>query len=137
MWRLKQPKQSSRLLFDAGGLAWVGAEIVTRHIGKTELFVAGELPGQVEVNLQTQQLTFGDQFGGRGFFELQQGVGGFDLDPFAGVEFDLERGVGFRQDAAGQKFAGFFKQCMHARHCPMGSAWLNGFRPSLKSPEHL
>ena len=120
MRRLKQPEQSSRLLLQAGGLAGVGAEVVARQVGKTEFLVAGKFPGQVQVNLQAQQLAARQQFCRRRFFKFQQGVGRFDLDPLARVEFDLQRRVGLGQDAAGQKLAGFFKQCVHGLNCPMG-----------------
>ena len=120
MRRLKQPEQSSRLLLQAGGLAGVGAEVVARQVGKTELLVAGKFPGQVQVNLQAQQLAARQQFCRRRFFKFQQGVGRFDLDPLARVEFNLHRSVGLGQDAAGQKLAGFFKQCVHEPNCPMG-----------------
>ena len=90
MRRFKQAKQGGRLLLQAGGLAGVGAEVVARQVGKTEFLVAGKFPGQVQVNLQAQQLAARQQFCRRRFFKFQQGVGRFDLDPLARVEFDLQ-----------------------------------------------
>ena len=113
MRRVVQAEQRGGLLLRRGGLGGVSAEILARQFGKAEFLVAGEFPGQVQVDFFNQALAGGDEFGGRGFFELQQRIGCLDLDALARVEFDLQRTIGFRQNPAGQELAGFFKQYKH------------------------
>ncbi len=105
----KQPEQCGDLLLLRGGLA-VGAEIIAGQVGKAEFFFAGEFPREFELYVLAELLPGGDQFCGRGFFKLQQRVHGLDLDALARVQLDLEGAVRLRQNAAGQKLAGLFKQ---------------------------
>ena len=110
MRRVKQTKQRGGLLLQRGGLGWVGAEVVTRQIGKTKFIVAGKLPGQLQFNVCSQLLRGGDKLGRRRFLKLQQRIDSLDLDAFARVQLHLQRAVCFRQNAASQMLAGFFKQ---------------------------
>ena len=108
--RIKQPEQCSGLLLQRGWLGGVGAEVVTRQVGKTKFIIAGKFPGQFQFNIYRQLLRCGYKFGGRRFFKLEQGIHGLDLDAFARVQLDLQRTVGLKQYAASQMLAGFFKQ---------------------------
>jgi len=45
-----------------------------------------------------------------GLRKAQQHQGGLDLDALARFKLDLQRGIGFGQDAAGEQLAGFVKQ---------------------------
>jgi hypothetical protein len=119
MRRLVQAEQRTGLLGQRG----VGREIVAGQVGKAEIVLGREFPGQVQLNGLGHGLGLGDELGGGGLFELQQDVRGLDLDPLARIELNLGRGVGFGQDTmAGHEFAGFFKQCMHrAADSPMGA----------------
>jgi hypothetical protein len=116
--RLVQGEQRAGLLGQRG----VVRKIVAGEVGKAEIVLGGEFPGQRQLNGLRQRLALGHQLGGRGLFKLQQEVGGLDLDPLARIELDLGRGLGFGQDAAGHEFAGFFKQCVHGGHSPMGAS---------------
>ena len=112
------------------GLAFAGllgqrgvfGEIVARQVGKAELVLGRKFPGQVQLDGLGHSLGLGDKLRRGRFFELQEDVGGLDLDPFARIQLDLGGCVGFRQDTAGEEFAGFFKQCVHGGDCPMGGA---------------
>ena len=118
--RLEQAEQGRDLLVRAGG----GAEIVARQVGKAELLVGREFPGQVEVDLLRQPLRIGQQLGRRRLVEAQQHMGRLDLHTFAGVELDLHRAFGFRHQPAGEKLAGLFEQGVgHGRDCRPPSAW--------------
>ncbi len=113
-----QAEQRTGLLGQGGVLG----EIVPRQVGKAELVFRRELPGQIQLDGLGHGLGLGDEFCRGGFFELQEDVGGLDLDPFARVQLHLGGGIGFGQDTAGEKFAGFFKQCVHGGDCPMGAS---------------
>ncbi|MNV21950.1 hypothetical protein D3C71_1129030 [compost metagenome] len=113
-----QAEQRTGLLGQGG----VFREIVPRQVGKAELVFGRELPGQVQLNGFGHGLGLGDQVGRRGFLEFQEDVGGLDLDPLARVELNLGGCIGFGQDTTGHELAGFFKQCVHGWHCPMGAA---------------
>ena len=115
--RLLQRQQGSGLLHQRGLLG----KILARHVGKAEFAVAGKFPGQAGVDGSGLQLRLRQQFGRGGLVELEQDVGGFHLHPFARIELDLRRCVGFGQDAAGQEFSGIFKQCVHGRNSPMAA----------------
>ena len=125
MRRLVQAEQRARLLGQRG----VFREIVAGEVGKAEIVLGREFPGQVQLNRLGHGLGLGDEFGGGGLFELQQNVRGLDLDPLARIELNLGRGVGFGQDTSGHEFAGFFKQCMHRGILP----WLSA-RPARCRP---
>ena len=119
-----QAEQRTGLLGQGGVLG----EIVARQVGKAEFVFGSEFPGQVQFNGLGHGLGLGDEFCRGGFFELQEDVGGLDLDPFARVQLHLGGGIGFGQDTAGEKFAGFFKQCVHGGDCPMGASGYPGSR---------
>ncbi|KAF1042753.1 MAG: hypothetical protein GAK34_02765 [Delftia tsuruhatensis] len=128
--RLVDAKQRAGLLGQRG----IVREIVACQVGEAEFFLGGEFPGQVQIDLGGHCLALGDQLGRRRLVELEQDVGGLDLDPFARVQFHLGGGVGFGEDAAGQELAGFFKQCVHSpifSHAAAGScrAGVCGIRP--------
>ena len=116
---LVQGEQRAGLLDQRG----VVRKIVACQVGKAEIVFGGEFPGQWQLDGLGQGLRLGHQLGRRGLFKFQQEVRGLDLDPLARIELDLGRAFGFGQDAAGHEFAGFFKQCVHGRHCPMGARW--------------
>src|SRR5690606_5848216 len=97
-------------------------KVVARQVGEAEFLLGRELPGQGQLDGGGHGLGLGHQFGGGGFLELEQDVGGLGLDPLAGVELDLGRSLGFGEDAAGQKLAGFFKQCVHGGGLSHGCA---------------
>jgi hypothetical protein len=105
MRRLVQAHQGSDLLH-RGGRA---AEIVLRQIGKTELFVRGELVGQLQLNARAQSRRLAEQSSGCGFFEFEQHLRRLDFDPLARVQLDLRGSLGFGHDPPGHEFAGFFK----------------------------
>ncbi len=113
--RLEQAKQRRRLLRQRGLLA----EIVARQVGKAEFFLRGEFPGQFQFDGLRQGLGLAHQFRGGRLLELQQDIGGLDLDPLAAVELDLRRRLGFGQYPPRLEFPGFFKQCKHGVDCPM------------------
>ena len=50
--------------------------------------------------------------GVRGLLELEQQVGGLDLDPLARVELDLHRSLGLGHHTAGEELAGVIEQCI-------------------------
>jgi len=52
----KQPKQGRRLLLNRRRLRSVRAEVIARHLGKAELVITGEFPGQVQFNFGAQSL---------------------------------------------------------------------------------
>jgi hypothetical protein len=52
----------------------------------------------------------GHEFGWRRLFELDQHVGGLDLDPLAAVKLHLCRRSGLGQYPTGHEFSGFIKQ---------------------------
>ena len=102
-------------LFDQGGLS---AEVFAGEVGKTKLVFGGEFPCEVKLDGGAQSLRIAHQVGGRGLLKLEQQIGSLDLDPFAGFQLDLGRAFRFGEDAARLEFSSFFKQCVHARHCP-------------------
>jgi hypothetical protein len=106
-----QAEQRTGLLGQRRGFG----KIVTRQVGKAELFLGRKFPGQIQIDLGGLGLALSDQLGRSRLLELEQDIGGLDLDPLARVQLDLGRGFGFGEDAPGQKFAGFFKQCVHNR----------------------
>ena len=128
--RLVQAKQRGGLLGQRGVLG----KIITCQIGKAKFALGGEFPGELQVNGLRQHLALCEQVGGRGLFELEQDMGRLGLDPFARVELDLGRGFSLGEDAAGQKFAGFFKQCVHGGHCPMRAS--RARRAGLSAPKY-
>jgi hypothetical protein len=105
MRRFVQAQQGGHLLGDAG----VVAEIVFGQVAKAELLVRGAFVSQFQLDGLAQHPGLGQQSGRGRFVELQQHVGRFDLDPFAGVEFDLRGSLGFGHDPSGHEFAGIFK----------------------------
>ena len=109
MRRTKQRHQHAGLLDQAG----VGREVVLGNLGKAKLGLGGKFPGQVQLHLGRLRLGLGQQLRRAGLVKLQKDVGGFDLDPFARVQLDLGGGIGLGKDAAGEKFSGIFKQCVH------------------------
>ena len=114
--RLEQPEQRGSLLVGAGR----SLEVLARQVGKTELGLGCEFPGQVQVDLLRQRLCTRDQLGRLRCVEAQQHVGRLHLDPLARVELDLHRAFGLGHQAAGQEFAAVFEQCVHgARLSPL------------------
>ena len=111
---LEQAKQGAGLLRQRG----VGAEIVARQVGKAEFALGGELPGQLQLDGLRHGGGLGHEFGRSGLLELDQDVGGLDLDALAAVQLDLGRGFRLRQHTPGHELAGFFKQYIHGRDCP-------------------
>jgi hypothetical protein len=107
--RLLQREQRGGLLHDGGR----AAEVVGRQLGKAELALGGEFPGQRRVDVGGQGLGLDQQLAGRGLLEAQQLVGGLDLDALARVELDLGGGFGLGKDAAGQELAGFVEKHVH------------------------
>jgi hypothetical protein len=85
--RLVQAEQRTGLLGQRGA----GGEIVARQVGKAELFLGREFPGQVQLDAAAWPGPGRSARPGRAF-ELEQDVGGLDLDPLAGVQLDLGRG---------------------------------------------
>jgi rod shape determining protein RodA len=77
--RLEQAEQHAGLLLQPG----LGAEIVARQVGKAELLLGREFPGQVQVDLGGQRLAAAQQLGRRRLVEAQQHVGRLDLHPLA------------------------------------------------------
>ncbi|MNS41413.1 hypothetical protein D3C72_737640 [compost metagenome] len=114
--RLEQREQRGGLLRQRG----LVAEIVGRQVGKAELAFGCEFPGEVEVHGGGERARLGHQLGRGRLLETQNDVGALDLDALAGLELDLCRGFGFRQDAAAEVFAGFFKQYKHPAILPRG-----------------
>ena len=104
-----QRKQHADLL----GVGGAVREVVARQIGKAKFFFGGKFPGQVQLDGGGNGLGFGHQDGRLGLFKLEQDVGGLDLDALARGQLDLGGGIGLRQDTAGQKLTGIFKQCVH------------------------
>ena len=117
MRRLEQPKKRAGLLLQRG----LVIEIVARQVGKAEFFFGRELPGQLQLDGGGNLLRRADQLCRFRLVELEQEIGGLDLDPLAAGQFDLRGRFGFGQHTASLEFAGFFKQCIHGRDCPMCS----------------
>ena len=105
---LVQRDQGASLLRWRGRLARI--EILARQIGKAELVLAGELPGQVQIDLAGQLGAGAQQLGRGGLVKAHQRLRGLDLDPLARVEFDLHRRFGLGQDPTSEKLARVFKQ---------------------------
>ena len=110
---LEQTQQRRRLALRAGR----GVEIVASEIGEAEFLFGGELPGQVEVDVRGDGLRGREQRRRRRLLEAQQHVGGLELDPLAGLQFDLQRGLGLGHDAAGQESAAFLEERVHRLDC--------------------
>ena len=115
---LEQLDQHGGLLGDGGG----GAEIVAGQVGESELFLGREFVGHFQLDAGCAFVGLRQQDLGLGFLELQQQVGGLDLHPFARGELHLGGRLGFGKDAACEKFAGFFEQCVHGAILPFAEA---------------
>jgi hypothetical protein len=119
MWRVEQPEQHGGLVHGVG----MGIEVVARQLGETELAVGGELPRQLQIEACGQRASAFDQRGRLGGIKAQQHMGDLGLDAATRVELDLQRRIGVRHHAAGQKLSGVVKQGIaHAGNCPIASA---------------
>ncbi|MDH6592824.1 hypothetical protein M2165_002713 [Variovorax sp. TBS-050B] len=127
--RLEQREQRGGLLCERG----LVAEVLGGEFREAELAFGREFPGQVEVHRGGERTRLGDQLGRRRLLEAKHDVGALDLDALAGVELDLRRRLGFRQDAAAQVFAGFFKQYEHPAILPRGRARSARRRPAREA----
>ena len=101
-----------------------GTPVFTVFIACFPVVFASALQGTrtLDQRPELKRLRLGHQLRRRGLLKFQQEVRGLDLDPLARIELDLGRAFSFGQDATGHEFAGFFKQCVHGRHSPMGAA---------------
>jgi hypothetical protein len=104
--RVEQAEQRGGLLHGAGRLV----EVVACQVGEAELGLAGELPGEVEVDLARERVALREQFGGQRLLEAQEDVRGLDLHTLAGVEFHLDRAVRLGHHPAGEELAGVIKE---------------------------
>ena len=91
MRRFEKAHECTHLLHGAG----VCVEIVTCHIGKAKFVFGRKFPSQIKLNALANERGFSQQLGGRRFFKFQKHIGALDLDPFATVQFHLNRSFCF------------------------------------------
>ena len=75
--------------------AGVCTEIVTCHIGKAEFVFGRKFPSQIKLDALANLGGFSQKLGRCRFLKFQKHIGAFDLDPFAAVQFHLNRSFCF------------------------------------------
>ncbi len=104
--RVEQTEQHPGLVHGVG----LRIEVFARQLGKAEVGVRRELPGEFGVDLDCQRARALQQRGRLGCIESQQHVRRLDLDAAPRIELDLQRCVGVRHHATGEELAGVIEQ---------------------------